>query len=177
MRQVNSSMIRDNTGADYRWVRRGLTLETENNKCDKHVFEQGRNGFVTIFPTSEYSPWGITHLSIPNCTTFTYVSRPYSLHVESPNTAFVLPCPDTVLTVCPFVSLRLQDLSVVFSSLPPRHVIPCSPFRIMIVESWGSGSRIKKVLVFGSHVLLRVGIPRGKRLRLKSPAFLLKPWR
>jgi hypothetical protein len=129
MRQVNSSMIRDNTGADYRWVRRGLTLETENNKCDKHVFEQGRNGFVTIFPTSEYSPWGITHLSIPNCTTFTYVSRPYSLHVKSPHTAFVLRCPIRCLLYALHIAASSRSLGGFFQPpAAPRHTLLSVPY-------------------------------------------------
>lgn len=120
------------------------------------MFEQGT--VLLQFSNLRIFTLGIDHLSIPN------------LQPTYENPAILITCKNLPIlhwfsaarygAYCmPFVSLRLQDLSVVFSSLPPRHVIPCSPFHI--------------VLVFGSHVLLRVGIPRGKRLRLKSPAFFV----
>ena len=126
MRQVNSSMIRDNTGADYRWVRRGLTLETENNKCDKHVFEQGRNGFVTICPTSEYSPWGL----------LTYRSE-LTTYVHKP--AVLITCkisPNCICLRCPIRCLLYRSYRCVFKisrwffqpPAAPRHTLLSVPY-------------------------------------------------
>lgn len=139
MRQVNLSMIRDNTGADYRWVRRGLKLETENNKCDKHVFEQG-NGFVTVFQPPNIHLGGL----------LTYRSE-LTTYVRKP--AVLITCkisPYCICLRCPIRRLLYPSYRCVsrslggFSSLPPRHVIPCSLFRIVMVKSWGSGSRMVK---------------------------------
>lgn len=72
----------------------------------------------------------------------TYISRQYSLHVKSPQTAFVSAARYGAYCI---VRIAASSRSLGgFSSLPPRHVIPCSLFRIVMVKSWGSGSRMVK---------------------------------
>ena len=148
-------------------------VETRNEK--QHVTNMclNRERFCYSFPTSEYSPWGL--LTYRSELT-TYVHKPAILITckISPY-CICLRCPIRCLLYALRIAASSRSLGG-FSSLPPRHVIPCSLFRIMMVKSWGSGSRIVK----DKKARIRIPCPftvwiryppRGQCLRLKSTAF------